>query len=89
MWNRRRFVYALNSTVFLGALILCGCNSRGEDAVREKDFAASPTIKTATGAAGSTFIAPIINNGSRHTNRCIPIRSSTIGQSGAAPGSRR
>jgi phosphate transport system substrate-binding protein len=62
MWNRRQVVLALNSTVLLGALILCGCNSRGEDTVREKDFATSPTVKTAIGAAGSTFIAPIINN---------------------------
>jgi ABC-type phosphate transport system substrate-binding protein len=27
-----------------------------------KDFAISPTIKTAIGAAGSTFIAPIMNS---------------------------
>lgn len=35
---------------------------RGEEAVPEKDFATSSTIKTAMGGAGSTFIAPIMNN---------------------------
>jgi phosphate transport system substrate-binding protein len=49
------------------AVVLClvfvvGCNTRGEETVKEKDFTASTTIKTAVGAAGSTFIAPIMNN---------------------------
>ena len=62
MWNRRQFALALSSAVLSSALISAGCNLRGEDAVPEKDFATSSTIKTAMGAAGSTFIAPIMNN---------------------------
>ena len=62
MWNRRQVVLALGSVALSSVLISSGCNTRGEDAVREKDFAVSPTIKTAIGTAGSTFIAPIMNN---------------------------
>lgn len=62
MWNRRQFALAFSSAVLSSALIPAGCNMRGEEAVPEKDFATSSTIKTAMGAAGSTFIAPIMNN---------------------------
>lgn len=62
MWNLRQAVLVLSSAVLSSVLISPGCNTRGEDAVREKDFAVSPTIKTAIATAGSTFIAPIMNN---------------------------
>ena len=44
------------------ALAAAGCNYKGEEPVAEKDFTASATVKTAIGAAGSTFIAPIMNS---------------------------
>ena len=62
MGNRRQLVLICSSAILSCVLIFAGCNTRGEDAVPEKDFATSPTIKTAIGAAGSTFIAPIMNN---------------------------
>lgn len=47
------------------AALLCvaaipGCNYRGEEPVKESDFAVSSKIKTAIGAAGSTFVNPIM-----------------------------
>jgi phosphate transport system substrate-binding protein len=48
--------------IVLGALIAAGCDYKGEEPVAEKDFAVSSTVKTAIGAAGSTFIAPIMSN---------------------------
>ncbi len=62
MSTNRRSVGTLSAALVLGSLLFIGCNYKGEDAVPEKDFAVSPTIKTAIGAAGSTFIAPIMNN---------------------------
>ena len=63
MWNRRQFIFSLNSAILAAALVTAGCNTRGEEmAVAEKDFAISPTIKTAIGAAGSTFVTLIMNN---------------------------
>jgi len=57
MSNRRSWVLA--AAVF-GAAFLVGCNYGGEEPVKEKDFAVSSSIKTAIGAAGSTFINPIM-----------------------------
>jgi phosphate transport system substrate-binding protein len=48
--------------LILGPFMLVACNSKGEEAVAEKDIATSATVKTAIGAAGSTFIAPIMTN---------------------------
>jgi hypothetical protein len=63
MWNRRQVVPILSSFLLSAVLVSTGCNYWGEDAVREKDnFAVSSTVKTAIGAGGSTFIAPIMNN---------------------------
>ena len=62
MLRHRLPVLCLAATAVFSAFMLAGCNTRGEETVREKDFATSSTIKTAIGAAGSTFIAPIMNN---------------------------
>jgi ABC-type phosphate transport system substrate-binding protein len=48
--------------LIVASFLLVACNSRGEETVVEKDFATSATVKTAIGAAGSTFIAPIMTN---------------------------
>jgi phosphate transport system substrate-binding protein len=46
------------------ALFACtsvaGCNYRGEDATKEKDFTPSSTVQIAVGAAGSTFVSPVM-----------------------------
>jgi phosphate transport system substrate-binding protein len=54
------FVLTLAAALSLAGI--AGCNARGEETVAEKDFATSSTVKTAIGAAGSTFIAPIMTN---------------------------
>jgi phosphate transport system substrate-binding protein len=46
-------------TLFSFAM-LAGCNYKGEDAVPEKDFAVSSTVKAAIGASGSTFVNPLM-----------------------------
>ncbi len=50
----------LAAAAVLGAVFLVGCNYKGEEPIKEKDFAVSSSIKTAIGAAGSTFINPIM-----------------------------
>jgi phosphate transport system substrate-binding protein len=55
-------LFALVVAAALGVFLTGGCNVRGEETVAEKDFATSTTVKTAIGAAGSTFIAPIMSN---------------------------
>jgi len=62
MFLRRQTVVALTATIALSVLLCAGCNYQGEDAVREKDTSTPSSIKTALGAAGSTFIAPIMNS---------------------------
>jgi phosphate transport system substrate-binding protein len=44
----------------LGAALLAGCNYKGEEPEKEGDFATSAQIKNAIGAAGSTFVSPIM-----------------------------
>ncbi len=61
MPNRKASIFVVAYLV-LTSFSLVACNSRGEEAVAEKDFATSTTVKTAIGAAGSTFIAPIMTN---------------------------
>jgi len=58
MCNPRSWVLA--AAAVFGAAFVVGCNYKGEEAVKEKDFAVSSSIKTAIGAAGSTFINPIM-----------------------------
>ena len=53
-----KFVAAL----VLNAFLFAGCSYKGEEGVAEKNLATSSTVKTAIGAAGSTFIAPIMTN---------------------------
>jgi len=50
----------LAAGALLGAVIIAGCNTRGEETVADKDFATSSTVKTAVGSAGSTFAAPMM-----------------------------
>lgn len=40
--------------------LIPGCNYKGEEPVKESDFAVSSQVKTAIGAAGSTFVNPIM-----------------------------
>ncbi len=58
MLLRRSTVVSL--VVLVSAALSGGCNYRGEDATKERDFAVSASVKTAIGAAGSTFIHPIM-----------------------------
>jgi phosphate transport system substrate-binding protein len=44
----------------LAAVLLSSCNYKGEEPVKEKDFAASSVVQNAIGAAGSTFVSPIM-----------------------------
>jgi phosphate transport system substrate-binding protein len=62
MSRNRHSILPLAAAIVLCVFLPLGCTTRGEETVREKDFATSPTIKTAIGAAGSTFIAPIMTN---------------------------
>jgi ABC-type phosphate transport system substrate-binding protein len=57
MSYRQRLI--VGTLLTLGAL-LAGCNYRGEEPVKEKDFAVNAQVKTAIGAAGSTFVNPIM-----------------------------
>lgn len=62
MCNRRQLPLIFSAAVLSVALFSSGCDYRGEDATAEKDFTPSSTITTAIGAAGSTFVAPVMNN---------------------------
>lgn len=44
----------------LGVSFLSSCNYKGEETVKDKEFATSNTVQTAIGAAGSTFAGPIM-----------------------------
>ena len=59
MSNRRRSILAV--ATLLGFALLHGCNYKGEEPVKETDFAVSSQVKTAIGAAGSTFVHPIMS----------------------------
>lgn len=56
MSNRRLSILAFAAL----AAALMGCNYKGEETTKEKDFAVSASVKTAVGAAGSTFVNPIM-----------------------------
>ncbi len=62
MFSHRRTIVALATAAVFGAVLSAGCNFNGEEPVAEKNFATSDTVKNAIGAAGSTFITPIMNN---------------------------
>ena len=49
-----------SAVAIFGLAAMAGCNYRGEDATKEKDFAVSSTVKTAIGASGSTFVSPLM-----------------------------
>jgi len=57
MSNLRAFIPA---AAVLAVALISGCNYKGEEPTKEKDFAVSSTVKTAIGAAGSTFVHPIM-----------------------------
>ncbi|MGB9434997.1 MAG: phosphate ABC transporter substrate-binding protein PstS [Candidatus Acidiferrum sp.] len=46
--------------VAFSAALLVGCNYGGEEPTKDKDFAVSASVKTAIGAAGSTFVNPLM-----------------------------
>jgi phosphate transport system substrate-binding protein len=60
MLSHRQSVVAI--AAMLSTVLSVGCSYKGEEAVKEKDFATSATVKTAIGSAGSTFITPIMTN---------------------------
>jgi phosphate transport system substrate-binding protein len=62
MLDRRQSIVGLAASLALGACFIAGCATQGEDATPEKGFATSADIKTGFGAAGSTFVAPIMTN---------------------------
>ena len=51
---------ALSVLTMFSLAALAGCNYKGEDAVREKDFAVTSTVAAAIGASGSTFVNPLM-----------------------------
>jgi phosphate transport system substrate-binding protein len=57
--SSRHFSFFALAAVFGGALI-AGCSYKGEEPTKEKDFAVSTSVQTAIGAAGSTFVNPIM-----------------------------
>jgi phosphate transport system substrate-binding protein len=59
---RRQSVVVLGVGAIWSAFLVAGCNTRGEETIAEKDFATSSTVTTAIGAAGSTFVAPMMTN---------------------------
>jgi phosphate transport system substrate-binding protein len=58
MSTRRSSILAL--AAICGVALLAGCNYQGEEPTKEKDFAVSNSVQTAIGAAGSTFVNPIM-----------------------------
>jgi phosphate transport system substrate-binding protein len=46
--------------VLCSAALMAACNYKGEEPEKEKDFAVSNSVQTAIGAAGSTFVNPIM-----------------------------
>jgi phosphate transport system substrate-binding protein len=62
MLGYRPAVLAFAATIALSLIAVAGCNYGGEEPVKEKELAVSPTLQVAVGASGSTFIAPIMNN---------------------------
>ena len=60
MSHRRSSVAILAAAALLSAGLLSACNYGGEEPVKEKDFAVNNSVKTAIGAAGSTFVHPIM-----------------------------
>ncbi|HXY24795.1 MAG TPA: phosphate ABC transporter substrate-binding protein PstS [Candidatus Acidoferrum sp.] len=58
MSYRRHSMLALAGLLSVG--LFTGCNYKGEEPVKEADFATSSQVKTAIGAAGSTFVSPIM-----------------------------
>ena len=55
---RRMPPFAL--VIALSVVVIASCNYKGEEPTKEKDFAVSASVKTAIGAAGSTFVNPIM-----------------------------
>jgi phosphate transport system substrate-binding protein len=58
MFIRRASILA--GAAMLSVALVAGCNYGGEEQVKEKEFAVSASVKTAIGAAGSTFVNPIM-----------------------------
>jgi phosphate transport system substrate-binding protein len=58
MSNRHFSFFALATA--LGVTLIAGCNYKGEEPTKERDFAVSNSVQTAIGAAGSTFVNPIM-----------------------------
>ena len=58
MLSRRRSVCVL--ATFVSAALISGCSYKGEEPTKERDFAVSNSVQTAIGAAGSTFVSPIM-----------------------------
>lgn len=58
MFHRRLSIFA--TAILVVATFFAGCNYKGEEPAKEKDFAVSASVKTAIGAAGSTFVHPIM-----------------------------
>jgi phosphate transport system substrate-binding protein len=54
----RRMMLGVMAT--LAVTLMGACNYSGEEPVKEKDFAVNTQVQTAIGAAGSTFVHPIM-----------------------------
>ncbi len=62
MLDRRQVAVGWAASVVLGVGFVAGCATRGEDMVPDKELATTSAIKTGFGAAGSTFVAPLMTN---------------------------
>jgi phosphate transport system substrate-binding protein len=62
MLDRRQSILGLAASAALSVCLLAGCSGKGEDMVADKDLATTSAIKTGFGAAGSTFVAPMMAN---------------------------
>ena len=62
MLDRRQSIAGLAASAALSMFFLAGCSAKGEDMVADKELATTSAIKTGFGAAGSTFVAPMMAN---------------------------
>jgi len=60
MLAHRSSILAFAAFVVAATACVAGCNYSGEEPEKQRDFAVSTSVQTAIGAAGSTFVNPIM-----------------------------
>jgi ABC-type phosphate transport system substrate-binding protein len=58
--SSRRSILAIS--LLFSVLFTPGCNYQGEEPEKQKDFAVNTQVTTAIGAAGSTFVNPLMTH---------------------------